>query len=505
MSGDVTPVRVSVSLSGGAALGAYHAGVLAALLTAVDALRADDPDVVRVDAIGGASAGALAAMFAAHALTHGLDPVELLSEAWVERVSADMLRDDSPRAPLGFAALRERLPEELRPEHWGRTEAGPQATPVGLQVSLAGLRGLRYDLDVGPERSLPAMTYADWGEFVLEPHGGVEQLLTPEGGSVLDFVLASAANPAAFAPQLIDRSAHAEDFAARGIDGLPADNRLWYTDGSSISSEPLGRVLSLSHTVNPDPSGGHLHLFVDPLSELPGDPDAWTGRMDAPSWLDGLKRTLAIMPEQVLHDDLKRVADVNDRFGLLDEFVATLAPHLSGDGVAALRGLLDADHGGDASGTDDGTGDDGADALRAVVARVADLHRKKPVTLDFISPRLLTDVHDRTVPGLLAGEFMGDFGGFVHRTLRRSDFALGYDSVRSWLATGLPRAGLTDRQVERAVAAVEEHRLAEWSEIEAGHADASDLPWESRESLAKLALHTGRVVAGDLWRALRSD
>jgi hypothetical protein len=38
-----------------------------------------------------------------------------------------------------------------------------------------------------------------------------------------------------------DRSRH----ASRTIEDLPGDGRLWYTDGSTISSEPIGRVLTL--------------------------------------------------------------------------------------------------------------------------------------------------------------------------------------------------------------------------------------------------------------------
>jgi predicted acylesterase/phospholipase RssA len=57
MAGADGPLRISVSLSGGASLGAYHAGGLAALATALQAEQDDDRGV-RLDAIGGASAGA---------------------------------------------------------------------------------------------------------------------------------------------------------------------------------------------------------------------------------------------------------------------------------------------------------------------------------------------------------------------------------------------------------------------------------------------------------------
>ena len=62
---------------------------------------------------------------------------------------------------------------------------------------------------------------------------------------MLDLVIASAAHPAGFGPELRDRTGDRDAFASRNIEDLPGDGRLWYTDGSSISSEPIGRVLTL--------------------------------------------------------------------------------------------------------------------------------------------------------------------------------------------------------------------------------------------------------------------
>ncbi|CAN5834403.1 hypothetical protein BH23ACT10_BH23ACT10_27120 [soil metagenome] len=491
-------LRISVSLSGGASLGAYHAGVLAALVTAVQALQHDNRDV-QLDAIGGASAGALASMFAAHGLVNGLDTAELLYQAWVERVTLDVLRERGPDSPLGFRELRRRLPDELRVDQWPAADAGPQPTPVGLHVSLTGLRGLRYELETTDGRTIPAITYADWGEFVLQPGGGVKQLLEPENASVLDFALASAANPAGFAPELLDRSHDKEAFAARNIEQLPGDGRLWYTDGSSISSEPIGRVLTLLDRLDDEArTARRLHLSVDPLSEVPADHAAWTAGAERPTWLAAVSRTLEIMPEQILQDDLRRVQHVNRRFERLDRIVEVLAPHLGDDAVAALRTLLDDD-----TPTDGRSDNDAAATLRTVVGKVAGLHGKSPVHLDLISPLLLTDRYDRAVPQLLAGEIMGDFGGFVHQRLRRSDFALGYACVLAWMPDGLANVGLADEIIDSAVSAAHTAQRDEWSQIEAGRMGMSDLPVRSRIGLVQLAAHIARVVGNDVWRAIR--
>ena len=39
---------------------------------------------------------------------------------------------------------------------------------------------------------------------------------------------------------------------------------------------------------------------------------------------------------------------------------------------------------------------------------------------------------------------MGDFGGFLSRELRASDFALGYESALAWLDQGLRACELED-------------------------------------------------------------
>ena len=412
-------LRISVSLSGGASLGAYHAGVLGALTTALQAVQEDDRGP-RLDAIGGASAGALASMFAVHGLLNGLDTAEVLYQAWVEQVSLDMLRERGAESPLGFRRLRDLLPGELDVDRWSKAPCGPQSPPIGLHVSLTGLRGLRYEVETTDHRVIPAITYADWGEFVLEPGGGVRQLLEPEGASVLDFVLASAANPAGFGPELLDRTGDREAFASRNIEDLPGGGRLWYTDGSSISSEPIGRVLTLLDRVDEGArQARRIHLMVDTLSEIPDEQTAWTADAERPTWLKSLSRTLEIMPEQILQDDLRRVQHVNHRFERLDQLVEVLAPRLDADAVTALHEVFDDE------GLPSSPDADAASALREVVSRVAGLHGKSPVHLDLVSPLLLADRDDRDVPDLLSGEIMGDFGGFADRRLRRSDFRAG--------------------------------------------------------------------------------
>ena len=79
--------------------------------------------------------------------------------------------------------------------------------PLALHVSLTNLQGLSYPIRGVGGHDIAATTYVDWSTFDLEPGAGVAQLLEPRGRAPLDHALASAANPGAFAPRVLNRSA----------------------------------------------------------------------------------------------------------------------------------------------------------------------------------------------------------------------------------------------------------------------------------------------------------
>jgi hypothetical protein len=190
-------------------------------------------------------------------------------------------------------------------------------------------RRLHYWLKVDGDRTVPAVTYADWGEFTA-PAGRRRGSAADARARVGRRLRAGVSGQPGGVPAPAARSHDRDAFSARNIEELPADGRLWYTDGSSISSEPLGRVLTIANALDErrEPDAPRVALLVNPLSEIPEDPASWTADAAAPTWLQGLARTLEIMPEQVLHDDLRRVQHVNARFARVDRFVEAVAPHL---------------------------------------------------------------------------------------------------------------------------------------------------------------------------------
>src|SRR5919106_6432778 len=138
----VRPLRFYLTLSGGASLGAYEAGAAAGLVLAARYLDAEESQETSVDAIGGASAGALVSFFTAHALLEGLDPEALLHETWVERVTLPLLRAKDSNALLSFDELRERVPEVLASDGPAAADRDGidyrQGRPLALHVQVTG-------------------------------------------------------------------------------------------------------------------------------------------------------------------------------------------------------------------------------------------------------------------------------------------------------------------------------------------------------------------------------
>ena len=158
------------------------------------------------------------------------------------------------------------------------------------------------------------------------------------------------------------------------------------------------------------------------------------------------------------------------------------------DGLRRVIELMDAER--DeirAGGSHERPADDASagELLRGAIERISGLVDKHPVAVDVISPLLLA-AHDdvENVGDLLAGDILGDFGGFLQADLRRSDFALGYASVLAWAPEGLAACRLPQAAVDATVDAVKDATPEDWEEVRRGEAGGRDLPWRARLRLA---------------------
>jgi predicted acylesterase/phospholipase RssA len=491
-------VRIALTISGAVSLGAFEGGALAALITGVQAtqrLARDrrDPEL-RIDAIGGASAGAITAVLAARAVTAGLDPVEMMAQAWVRQAGVEgLLKAGSLASPLSMDGLDELAPALLDPKG-PRDPDRVQRVPLRVHLSECNLRGLNYRFRRlrSPDTSTPmrheageirepitASTYLDRDSFTVDlaEDGGMRVIGTVKGRSPVDAALASGASPLGFAPRAlgIDRDRYALD----AVDNLPDGcDSVWYTDGGTLENEPLGRTIDLSNEIDaedrdPDDDARaerrRVHVLIHPFPEaaVPRSSAAWArGR---PSWLRALLRAGTLLRSQSLYADFKRAEKVNSRViwqARLQRSLDVLVGRLPSDQLASwyeeLTAVLD-DFDRDlarleqreprsaavAQGPPDARR--AARLLQEALCRVTGLTDKTLVAIDVVTPYLATGTEGIPLPDLLAGEFLFAFGGFFDERLRWSDFALGYVCMLNWMDRGLRGYGLPEEQADTAV------------------------------------------------------
>lgn len=452
--------------------------MLAALLAAAQGVNERERDALRIDAMSGASAGSITALLAARALVAGLAPIDVMYGAWVEAPQLAELRDGK-ESPLSVEHTRARAAELLRgEEHRERS----QGSAIRVQMALGCLRGLDYRIGRIGGPPIQASTYLDWAEWQIDGTRALDWY-TAENGPV-HAALASGAHAAAFPPQGLDRGAPDVQAAyeRNGVEGFPPSRFLWYTDGGTIDNEPLGRALGLTNELDSapdDPLGdaARLHLMIspDPARPTVGN-DAWSTPAPSPTWPTTGLRTLKLLRVQRLYDDLREVEKTNSRIAWTRQVEDTLVSILSGERPDAERALAEvaeriAEQKAALTAPDDvrvptrEPDSPLAKAIRSALDAATGLSRKREVAVSVVSPLVLPEVADgsTTARELLAGEFLGHFGGFLGQPLRENDFALGYRCMLCWLdqRNGLERHGLDPELARQAVKSAAAAR-AEW-------------------------------------------
>ena len=485
-------LRCTLTLPGAVALGAYEGGALAALLSGLRGIREHPgrPEV-RIDSICACSSGSVTALLVARCLVEGLDPVRVLHKAWVTDGSLRPLFARGVAAPLEFAALRASadgllsVPSDFTPR-------SPQRSPVHMSFGLGNLRGLGFSLPAIASPGHRSVTHVDWVDFALEPGLGLEKLTGPPNGSVLDSALASAANQLAFPAQLIRRSEEEADYVARGVQNFPDSRAFWYTDGSFLYREPIGRALRLARRLDADGAmdAQRLHVVVEPQPLVAAEGDEWSDPDQAPSWLSVLRRSAAVLLAQSTFDDLSRISEVNDRLRAVNELADRLAPVLKG-----LPDDVQAEVGAALAGDRDDDEVDLPGRLHRALAEVADVSGKYLAAVEVIAPAV--DVDGVPGPRPLAGRALFRFAGFLDERLRQLDFDAGYHDALTWLSDGgLSRHQLSDELTEVAVTTA---RDAYQSPLSAEVVQRA-VPLEGRRDLARLLLRVATVGSYDLVR-----
>jgi predicted acylesterase/phospholipase RssA len=506
--------RLAMVLPGAVSLGAYEAGALAALLTAVQAAQGE----LVIDAISSASAGSITALIASRALLSGANPVKLMTQTWVDLPSLDHLKTHHTTAPLTMQKLSDAATRLLGPSVVPDGAIGiyRQDVPIRLSMALTALGGLNFrmarlrDTDEGRKALvLLGQSCLDWFNVTLPVDADEKAYL-----AVVEGALASGSTPVGFPPRLLDRGDAdvVEAYTKAGIVNPTNDWHIWYSDGGDIDNEPFGRVLDLIEAPGGDESDDRVIVLLQTEPPKPTWDGPWfdPDPSHVPTWTSTLFRVNHIRSSQSYYQDLVRLEKTNARL----EWTETVAAFITKGLDEGLAGLPEADQArvrdrlaqafADADGAvtadqallDEARSPGGtprsapADAptLLSVFQRAAGLEGKRPVLVEIISPAI---DDPRPAAEQLAGEFLYHFGGFFDIEFRKSDFALGYRNAMTWLWQWLPTRVSNPGHVVSAVGSA--YDALGWDGIREGQASVSSLSLKEDLQAIGLLTHIARV------------
>jgi hypothetical protein len=511
-------LRLSLTIPGAVSLGAYEGGALAALIVA---MRELGEETVVIDSIASASAGSITGLLTGRSLLRGVDPVRLLSSAWVENVSFSAMKTASTQSPLSSSALDQMATKVLGPD--GIPEGDPgswQKEPVRLSMALTGLAGLTYRLaDIIRNTAVDASTFLDWYSVELTNAVGSDGYLAHAQAAI-----ASGSNAIGFPAKRLDRLADKPTYDAAGLHGFPTDGQFWYTDGGTVDNEPLGRTIDLAGEIGSDDDRLYLLIHADPAWPGATPSPTWGGDAPEPPWVRTGTHSFSISRSQSIYDDLRRLEQTNAHLG----WMKTIAPAL-GSGVDAaiadgglsadqaqrlraslattLRAALDriredqervdalADR---TAGRETAAQSDWEQVFGTLLHAASGLEGKEDIKVEVVSPLVDPGV-TQTPAEQLAGAFFFHFGGFFDVRFRQSDFALGYRNMAYWLTHCLG-GYLPGADLSSALAAVNDrYSQLGWDRVRHGGAHLGSLSLRQKVGLLHLGLHVVRVIAHDLF------
>lgn len=516
--GDEETVQLALVLGGGVSLGAYVAGATSEILLALERSEARR---VRVRVLAGTSAGALNAALAARALAVNPSVRPWLERAWLDGVDLESLlnphRED--RSALLDTSDVERLAAALiTAEPAADDRRSPAAgDPLRVGIALSNLHGIEYAFRGGfrnaPDRPYAARVHRDWIELELGRERGPSDSVWTR---LREAALASAAVPLAFPARPLDRR-RSEYPGAR----LPGDGdtvRMWYVDGGLFENEPLGLAKRLAERFPDHRDRSWRYVLVDPYMESGTDGEArpraaprgagdtaalvlraLLGQAAARDWRRAQKVNARL---EILQDLACRLPEVGDRLRQPEAVTIGRAIGEMAERVAEMKVAVGRE-------PHEGPGDPVVEYLDENLARIQADPRFRPAFRDIEARAGRTRVakliflleaagglRDKEVMPLflvappsgsrLAGDFLGNFGGFFHRGWREHDIRAGRRDAHRLLAEHF--------------ADVLPYEPDPPSAYEAGDLDPDfgDVPREGRELLERYAEHEAERVLREL-------
>ncbi len=467
--------KIALVLGGGVSLGSYIGGAVTELLHAfLHNSKRSDGGPVRVHVITGTSAGALNAALAARTLAVNAEMLPWIERAWVDVASAEhLLNPDRPdrSAWLDDSAV-EKLSKALITADPAAEDAfhGVAGDPLRVGLTLANLYGVRYDMPYGflnvPDRSFGTRRHADSMDFEFSRSIRAGD---PEWEELRRAALASSAFPFAFPARTLTRSR--TEYPGATLPPNGDELEMSYLDGGLFDTAPLGLAKHLVERESGYRADDWRYILVEPtlrssgtdavspsrtartLTDLAADlTRAVLGQGAAQDWVRANRINARL---EVLAALVERLPELNDRLHDPDEVgiglkIGELAERVAEMQIALDPRLAQRHAGADPAGhyLDDQLAriesDERYDAVlvgtesRAGRSRLAKLvflleaagglAGKDVMKLYLVAPE---------EPDELAGDFLGNFGGFLNRAWRANDFRAGRRDARRMLEESL--------------------------------------------------------------------
>lgn len=383
--------------------------------------------MLAIDALAGASAGAVTAVLLARAISLGLTPDQLeeqMKDVWIESLDIENLLEDlySKDNAIFHSGIIDRLGDKHLGEHAPATQM--QHQHIGLWITLTNLSGIPYMIDLDDGSRLYSTMHRDYAPFIvkdgvvydvnvqseiLDRLQGVESFTPSTWDAARQAAVASAAFPLAFKSRSIKRSLRgyrlyrnlARSLMRRDetIELPQREGWIDYVDGGVLNNQPIGRAIqaaAFANQLNNSPvvdneDKNRTYLIIEPNPKTEKFMKDWESRVSAesrefgmgvPATLGGVMNAYF---EESLYSDLNQALKTNETFRKLEDV----------DGVSE-------------------------EFLRA-----ANLFHKHIVSIELLPGSVSED-------RFVAGAGLNHFGGFLSSTLRQHDFELGQMEARQW-------------------------------------------------------------------------
>lgn len=454
--------KIALVISGAVSLGSYQAGVLYELFSLLKQLG--DKSEFEIDVIAGASAGSVNSIIFGLAMMYDYNLIDWTKRIWLKGLDIAVLLEQLDEPSLSILSnrvineLKKDLLDEVKRSNNNFFAGAPDKVKIAL--TLSNLSGIPYPVKFSSKsEEYKLTTFADWYTIDLQK-GKKDAATLQEIERMIDVAIASGAFPFAFPAKKLKR--RCSDYKGTLVGQNPSGEvDFIYVDGGVFNNEPINRAKELVDSLD-DSEAQRIYLCIDPT------PPEAAGKFDGLDMLSvGMRLVPAILSEAHFRDWYHAVK-INQRLQWQEKLINGLREILIGldsgrvhnvnmklsEMAAEIMGFK-AERAGHDVGKyvnenkkrvheflknkkfikegDEQQVTDTLSNFALVMECVAGLRGKKQLDIRLLSP---------WQKGMLAGDFLINFGGFFSPEYREHDFNIGRLVAREFVGKTEEEDGL---------------------------------------------------------------